>query len=238
MSGEETNIGLTSSHTFSALPEKTKILLIRHCEATGNTDGVFQGRIDTDISPNGAKQLELLALRCRNMKIDAVVSSPLLRAVRTAEAVNQYHRLPLETEPLLAEIDAGEFEGVKWEELPLRFPEATRQWYEEPWNFQAPGGESMRQVYDRVWKGILQVVEKHRGHTICVTSHGFAIRNLLCRAKGLPIERIGEIQWMDNTAISILEFSGETCLGVPVLGDASHLSPETSHFSSQSWWKQ
>ncbi len=234
----EATLGICFPQGTENLPGKTKILLIRHCEAAGNTVGVFQGRIDTDISPNGEKQLELLALRCRNMKIDAMVTSPLLRAVRTAEAVNQYHRLPLETEPLLAEIDAGAFEGVKWEELPLRFPEATRQWYEEPWNFQAPGGESMRQVYERVWKGILQVVERHRGQTVCVASHGCAIRNLLCRAKGLPIERIGEIPWLDNTALSVLEFSGESCVGVPLMGDASHLSPETSSFASQSWWKQ
>lgn len=85
----------------------------------------------------------------------------------------------------------------------------------------------MRQVYERVWKGILQVVERHRGQTVCVASHGCAIRNLLCRAKGLPIERIGEIPWLDNTALSILEFSGESCVGVPLMGDASHLSPET-----------
>ena len=122
----EATLGICFPQGTENLPGKTKILLIRHCEAAGNTEGVFQGRIDTDISPNGEKQLELLALRCRNMKIDAMVTSPLLRAVRTAEAVNQYHRLPLETEPLLAEIDAGAFEGVKWEELPLRFPEATR----------------------------------------------------------------------------------------------------------------
>lgn len=132
----EATLGICFPQGTENLPGKTKILLIRHCEAAGNTEGVFQGGSTQISAPTEKSSWSFWLSAARNMKIDAMVTSPLLRAVRTAEAVNQYHRLPLETEPLLAEIDAGAFEGVKWEELPLRFPEATRQWYEEPWNFQ------------------------------------------------------------------------------------------------------
>ena len=67
----------------------TRVILVRHCEAQGNTDGTFQGRTDCDISGNGETQLELVALRCRNMPIDVIYSSPLKRAYRTAEADSQ-----------------------------------------------------------------------------------------------------------------------------------------------------
>ena len=53
----------------------TKIILIRHCESAGNTGGTFQGQTDCDISETGRKQLDLLALRCRNLHFDAIVSS-------------------------------------------------------------------------------------------------------------------------------------------------------------------
>ncbi len=217
-------------------PEDTRILLVRHCEAQGNTMGVFQGQIDTDISENGEKQLELLALRCRNMPIEVLVSSPLKRAVKTAQALNRYHGLPLETDPLFAEINAGGFEGVPWKELPEKFPEESRLWYQEPWKFRAPGGESMEEVYQRTWKGVEGLLKRYRSKWIAVCSHGCAIRNLLCRALGLPLEKIGEVPWMDNTALSVLEISPEGEISVPVLGDASHLSPETSGFAGQSWW--
>ena len=63
----------------------TRILLVRHCEAQGNTDSVFQGHTDCEISGNGATQLELLSIRCRNMPIEAIYSSPLKRARLTAK---------------------------------------------------------------------------------------------------------------------------------------------------------
>ena len=67
----------------------TRIILIRHCEAEGNIKRVFQGHTDADISENGRKQLDLLRLRCRNMQIDAIYSSPLKRAYQTDSTLNQ-----------------------------------------------------------------------------------------------------------------------------------------------------
>lgn len=93
------------SSSYNAIPQKpegaTRILLVRHCEAEGNTNGRFQGSSDCGISGNGEKQLELLALRLRNIRIDAMYSSPLKRAWLTAEAVNRYHHLPIHAEKRL-----------------------------------------------------------------------------------------------------------------------------------------
>ena len=59
---------------------KTKILLVRHCQAMGNRNKCFQGLTDTEISEDGQKQLDLLSARLRNTVFDAVYSSPLKRA--------------------------------------------------------------------------------------------------------------------------------------------------------------
>ena len=71
----------------------TRIILVRHCEAAGNLNRRFQGHTDAEVTENGKKQLELLALRMRNVKIDYLYSSPLKRAYATAEAINQFHHL-------------------------------------------------------------------------------------------------------------------------------------------------
>ena len=66
----------------------TTLYIIRHCQSAGNLTGRFQGRFDAPVSEAGEKQLDLLSLRFRNEHLDAIYSSPLIRAYRTAEAVN------------------------------------------------------------------------------------------------------------------------------------------------------
>ena len=216
----------------------TRIILVRHCEAEGNFKRVFQGHTDSDISENGKKQLALLSLRCRNMKIDAIYSSPLKRAYHTAQAVNQYHNLPIHLREGLIEINGGHFEGQLWEKLPELFPEEATAWNMTPYDFNPEGGESMRSVYDRIWNTILDIVKENEGKTVCVASHGCAIRNFLCRASGRPIEELNEVDWCDNTALSVIDFDEQLHPIIVVQNDASHLTQETSTLAKQSWWKR
>ena len=93
--------------------EKLHLYLVRHCESLGNRENIFQGQLDLDISATGEKQLALLTLRFRNIPIDAVYSSPLKRAYKTAEAVDLYHSLPIIKLPELMEVDVGALSGMK-----------------------------------------------------------------------------------------------------------------------------
>jgi broad specificity phosphatase PhoE len=215
----------------------TRIILVRHCEALGNTKGLFQGHTDCDISGNGTTQLELLGVRCRNMPIEAIYSSPLKRAVVTAQAINRYHSLPIQIEPRLMEINGGEWEGKPWEELPHLYPQESDHWNNRPYDFAPQGGETMRDVYSRMWEGITDIVKHNPAKTICITSHGCAIRNFLCHALNKPIELLNEVEWCDNTAISLIDFDEDLHSNVVMMNDASHLTPETSVFMNQTWWK-
>lgn len=217
---------------------KTTVYLIRHAEAEGNCKRIFQGMHDADLSENGHRQLERLAERCRNYPFDAVYASPLRRAHKTAIAANRYHNLPIVLDEGLREINGGHWEGVLWESLPELYPEENRMWEDQPWRFAPEGGETMREVYDRIWAAVTALVEKHRGQNLCVVSHGCAIRNFLCRALDKEIERLNEVSWCDNTAVSIIEFDENLRSHVVLLNDASHLDEETSTFSKQTWWKQ
>ena len=203
----------------------TRVIIVRHCEAEGNKARVFQGHTDADVSENGRVQLELLSVRCRNMHMDAIYSSPLKRAYATAEAINRYHHLPIE------------WEGEKWVQLPDLYPEQAHAWNCEPWNFATKQGESMRHVYNRVWEAVCRIVKANPGKTVCVASHGCAIRNLLCRCMNKPIEELNTVDWVDNTGISIVDFDEEMHPQIVLLNDASHLTEETSTFAKQSWWR-
>ena len=215
----------------------TRVIIVRHCEAEGNKARVFQGHTDADVSENGRVQLELLSVRCRNMHMDAIYSSPLKRAYATAEAINRYHHLPIQIAPGLIGIGRGEWEGEKWVQLPDLYPEQAHAWNCEPWNFATKNGESMRHVYNRVWEAVCRIVKANPGKTVCITSHGCAIRNLLCRCMNKPIEELNTVDWVDNTGISIVDFDEEMHPQIVLLNDASHLTEETSTFAKQSWWR-
>jgi broad specificity phosphatase PhoE len=204
------------------------LVFVRHCEAEGNTKGVLQGCTDCDISGNSAVQLDLVSLRLRNESFAALYSSPLKRAFKTAQAINRYHNLPIQVEPRLAEINVGVWEGRSWKEIEQEDSPLVKIWNETPGRFHVKGGESMREVYDRVWSAATEIAASNRGKTVCVVSHGCAIRNLLCHAMGWPVDRIGEIDWCDNTAVSVVDFDNAGKARVVKMNDASHLPQEYS----------
>lgn len=216
---------------------KTTIIVVRHCEAEGNIKRYFQGHTDGQVSERGKMQLDLLAERMKDIHIDAIYSSPLSRAKATADAINRGRDLPVILDSRLMEINGGLLEGVKWSEFPALYPEQAEDWNLKPWLFHAPKGESMKEVYDRIYAAILDIAKENVGKTVAVASHGCAIRNLICRAKGLPIESLNDVAWCDNTSINIIEFDEELNPSVICENDRSHLEHGMSAMDTQTWWR-
>lgn len=216
----------------------TTVYLIRHAQAKGNLDRVFQGRYDGAVTELGYRQLENLAEKCREFQLDCIYSSPLSRAYETAQAVNRYYAHPILQEDGLLEIDGGDWEGKKWDSFPVDYPEINSHWEDCPWMFRAPNGESMAEVYQRMRETILKIVADNKDKTIGIVSHGCAIRNFLTFAKGLPVEQIIKTGWCDNTAISKIIFDDQFLPSVEWQNDSSHLEEEIKTFAAQLWWKK
>ena len=215
--------------------QNTVLILVRHCEAAGNRDRVFQGRFDGPITETGQRQLACLARRLEGIRLDAVYTGPLQRARRTAEAVIGTRPLTAREEARLTEIDGGDWERMLWSEIARVYPEEFRCWKEHPGAFAAPHGETMAEVYARVSAALTELADRHRGQTAVLASHGCAIRNALCFAHGLPVERIGEIGWSDNTAVTELMWDG--AWHVLRENDASHLTEDCRPDNRTSFWK-
>lgn len=213
------------------------MIIIRHCEAEGNIKRYFQGHTDGQVSERGRIQLNLLAERMKDFSIDAIYSSPLSRAKATADAVNKGRDLPIILDSRLMEINGGLLEGVKWSDFPTLYPEQAENWNLRPWLFQAPEGENMKEVYDRIYSAILDIAKQNIGKTVAAASHGCAIRNLICRAKGLPIESLNDVAWCDNTSINIIEFDESFNPTVICENNRSHLEHGMSAMDTQTWWR-
>ena len=125
----------------------TTLYLIRHGTTDSNLAGVFQGKLDTSLNERGMEQARLLAQRFAGVHLDRVYVSALQRARQTAQLLCGQTGAPCTILPALNEIDLGQLEGQSksgWGQ----FPEAIRQFEKDVAHFQAPGGESTRQVYE------------------------------------------------------------------------------------------
>lgn len=214
------------------------LYLIRHAESMGNVEEYFQGSLDVDISPKGLRQLESLKRRFKSVPLDAIYTSPLIRAVKTAEVVGYNKRLQLTRVPQIQEIYAGEFQGKSWSELPILFPKEYYDWKHNQEEFKAPNGESMKDVYDRMVSAMNDILSKSSQKTIAVVSHGCAIRNYQCYLKGLPLSRMYELGWADNTSVSKVVFNDSLTPTIEYLNDSSHLSVEDSTLKYSQWCKK
>ena len=96
----------------------------------------------------------------------------------------------------------------------------------------------MRHVFERMQMTVDAIVRANPGRVIAAASHGCAIRNYLCCALGWPLERIADVCWCDNTAVSLIEFDDGFRPHPVYLNDASHLPEHASTFATQSWWRQ
>jgi len=215
----------------------TRLILIRHAQAEGNVTRRFHGWTDSGITDIGHKQAERTAERLRDVPIDFLYSSSMKRAVQTAEYIAKVKKLPIIQTDKLKEINGGDWEGNLFEELPKKWPKEHSTWEYKPHLHKMPNGESMVEFQERVVKEIQYIVKKHPGKNICVVTHGTVIKVLLWYFHKFDLEEMVNIEWYDNTSITILDYDGQKYTPV-IEGDASHLGKELSTLENQGWWQE
>jgi len=203
-----------------------RILLARHGETPWNAEGRYQGQIDIPLSPVGEGQATALGQRLRDVRIDRAVASPLSRAQLTARlALGDARADMLQTDADLQEIAHGEWEGLLASEIQQKDPARLLAWREEPENVLMPGGESLRQVLDRSWRGLARATEGlGEDDTLLVVAHDAVNRVLLCRILGLPIARLWTFRQAPTT-LNLLEGPSVEQLEVVRLNDCAHHTP-------------
>ena len=162
-----------------------QIVLVRHGATDWNLEHRCQGATDRDLSEVGLRQAEELAERLRQESIDAVYSSDLKRARRTAAAIGAHHKLPVVIEASIRELDHGYLEGLTFNEIKQSYGDFLTRWRTEPAELQVPGGERLADVAERAWLGLNRIVARHQSQdTIVVVSHNFPIVGIVCRITG------------------------------------------------------
>jgi len=198
----------------------TRIFLVRHGETKGNSTERFWGQTDVELSYYGTSQVEQLRDRLAQENIDAVYSSDLCRALKTAEIIVSRHKLAVTACHELREIDFGSVEGLAFREINQRHPE-LRSWLSHDLNFRFPDGESVFELNDRVIRFLCRLEEHAQGETILVVAHSGVLRLLICNVLGIELRHWRQIR-LDLASLSILQTYPEVAI-LSLLNDVSHL---------------
>ena len=189
----------------------TKIYLIRHGETEGADARRYKGHIDVPLSENGIEQVRRLSqYLSRNPEsgtrnpVQAVYTSTLSRAVKSAEIIAEPYGLKPVVVEDLKERGFGVWEGMSFDEIKEQYPDAFTAWAENPLKFSPMEGESTLDVKDRALRVFNEITEKHNGDSIAIVAHGGINRVILCELLGIPLENIFRIE-QDFAALNVIE---------------------------------
>ncbi len=160
----------------------SQLLLVRHGQTDANVAGLLLGRTDPPLNDSGRAQAEAAAERVASFAPERVLTSPLLRAVETAEIVAARCGLTVDAEDRLIEIDYGEYDGLPFAALPT---DLVRRWRTEA-DFAPPGGESLASVGVRMAALGVELLGALANGPVVAVSHVSPIKAAVCWALGLP----------------------------------------------------
>jgi len=189
----------------------TWLYLIRHGEVVDAASRRFIGHVDVPLSTRGEAQCESLARELAGERFAAVYSSDLARARRSAEILSAPHGLSPVSIPALREMAMGRWEGLTADEIQAREPEAFSDWMSRIGEFPFPDGESLLDLERRAMPALTDLLERHRGRSLLVVAHGGTNRVILCRALGIPLEKIVTLG-QDYAGLSVLEWKDGECV--------------------------
>ena len=108
--------------------KETVVYLIRHSVTESNKKKIYAGWSEEELAHEGIVQADRLGIRLKNSKISKIYSSPIKRALQTAEIINKYMKTEIKIESGFKEMQLGPWEGLSEDQVELNFPTEYRLW--------------------------------------------------------------------------------------------------------------
>jgi broad specificity phosphatase PhoE len=180
----------------------TILYLIRHGETDWNVERRWQGHADIPLNERGRQQATQIAQQLAGAGLAAIYSSDLQRALDTAKELSRTTGLPVHTDKRLREINQGEWQGLLAEEVQARHGEILRLSRLDPLDAAPPGGETVKQVRDRVIAAIEEIHRNHPHQRVAIVSHGFSLALVRVHYQGYPMSEVWNMipkndQWLE-----------------------------------------
>ena len=202
----------------------TRLLIIRHGQSEANKNHIFAGHFDAPLSELGCAQAERTACYiAENYRVSAVYASDLQRAYHTGRAVADRLGLDVVTDEQLREIYAGEWEGVTFEELAVRYPEEYGLWRFDIGLARCVGGESLGEVWERAVRVARRIAKAHVGQTVVLATHATVTRALQCEAMGVSLPEMKNVPYVSNASVTVIDVDEDGKLTLIEAGHDAHM---------------
>ena len=212
----------TRANWISARGEPTVTLLLRHGQTPMSVQKRYAGRTDAPLTDTGVRLAVAAAKRLAPAGIAAIVTSPLQRAVRTAEEVAAATGIPVLTDEGFRETDFGAWEGLTFTEVRARWPSEMARWLADP-SVAPPGGESFAQVSVRVTAALHRVLASQAHQTVLIVSHVTPIKTLVAAALLAPPAALYRMH-LDVAALCEVDWYADGPAVLRSFNDTAHLS--------------
>jgi len=209
---------------ISAQGEPTVTLLLRHGQTPMSVQKRYSGRTDAPLTDTGIRQAAAAAKRLALAGIDAIVTSPRQRAVRTAEEVAAATGIPVLTDDGFRETDFGAWEGLTFREVRERWPSELTTWLADP-SVAPPGGESFTDVSERVTAALHRVLAGRPRQTVLIVSHVTPIKTLVAAALLAPPAALYRMH-LDVAALCEIDWYADGPAVLRSFNDTAHLPPD------------
>ncbi len=201
--------------------EATATLLLRHGQTPMSVQKRYAGRSDAPLTDVGLQQAAAAAKHLASAGLDVIVTSPLQRAVRTAEEIAGVTGAPLVTEEGFRETDFGAWEGLTFAEVRERWPAELGTWLADP-DAAPPGGESFAAVSTRVTAALHRLLAGRERQRILIVSHVTPIKTLVAAALLAPPAALFRMH-LDVAALSEIDWYADGPAVLRSFNDTSYL---------------
>jgi broad specificity phosphatase PhoE len=180
--------------------------IIRHGETLWNAEGRYQGRTNSDLSPQGERQAHQLGQKMVDYGLKSIISSTAGRAQQTAGILRQYTGAPILLEDRIQEIYLGDWEGKLKTEIEAQWPEAFYQFRNEPGSFKSFGGESFFDVRERMEDFWYDFSQSSTEGPVAIVSHGAAIQCLLSIFQDRDVKDLWQERVVHQTSLTHVDY--------------------------------
>jgi len=171
--------------------ETVELVLVRHGETDWNVEKRCQGSMDKSrLTPTGIEQATALAHALKALSAQALISSGQARSIQTADIIAEVVNLPVKVDPRLGELAQGVWEGMLFPEIESQFGLLYKQFMSDPLQAVPPGGESIRDLADRITRAAAEIAGQYTGQRVIVVSHEIPVAALRCLDAGQPLSAL------------------------------------------------
>ena len=199
------------------------VKLIRHGESEFNRQGRIQGHTNSPLSATGKLQAELTGRWLReNSKIKRIYTSPLKRALQTAQIIAELTNSPLFVVEEFKEVGLGIWEGKSIEEVKENDPVNFKLWFTEPLKAKIKNAENLEAFKERVVRAFKNITEREPEGEIAIVTHGGVISAIIAHILELDMNHIWRIR-LDNASVSEIRIEPEITR-ISLLNSTFHLN--------------